>query len=65
MRSRKKSALRNDNISGLSLGGSVCKTGYFQLPVKIPHKSMKNITSKKRAEYRRRYELPDCLTERY
>ncbi|HHA1727721.1 TPA: VirK/YbjX family protein [Enterobacter cloacae] len=47
----------------ISLGGHKQDNGNFELPLAIPRKSMEEIASKKRAEYRRRYELLDSLTE--
>lgn len=45
----------------LSAGGQSTTAGYFQLPLHIPRKSIAHIASKKRAEYRRRYQLLDEL----
>lgn len=47
----------------LSVGGEACKDGLFRLPSSIPRKSLESIASKKRAEYRRRYDLLDMLTQ--
>lgn len=45
----------------LSIGGRKMTSGYFQLPLRIPRKPIESIASKKRAEYRRRYQLLDEL----
>lgn len=45
----------------LSLGGEAQKSGHFQLPLAMARKPMEEIASKKRSEYRRRYELLDSL----
>lgn len=47
----------------LLLGGKVREDGMFLLPLRIVRKDLKNIASKKRAEYRRRYALLDNLIE--
>lgn len=47
----------------LSLGGEAQKSGYFQLPLAMARKPMEEIASKKRSEYRRRYELLDSLID--
>ena len=44
-----------------SLGGNVDDNGDYLLPLTMPRKSMEEIASKKRSEYRRRYELLDGL----
>ncbi|WP_407654888.1 VirK/YbjX family protein [Brenneria populi] len=44
-----------------SIGGRQMASGYFQLPTHIPRKPIESIASKKRAEYRRRYQLLDEL----
>ncbi|QTF06936.1 DUF535 domain-containing protein [Brenneria izadpanahii] len=44
-----------------SIGGRETTSGYFQLPLRIPRKPIESIASKKRAEYRRRYQLLDEL----
>lgn len=46
-----------------SLGGEPNAQGDFLMPLAMPRKPMEDIASKKRAEYRRRYELIDSLTE--
>ncbi|WP_163360106.1 DUF535 family protein, partial [Enterobacter hormaechei] len=33
----------------------------WQLPLQMERKSLEDIASKKRAEYRRRFELLDCI----
>lgn len=45
----------------LSLGGEKQASGNFALPLTMPRKPMEEIASKKRSEYRRRYELLDSL----
>lgn len=47
----------------LSLGGERRESGHFALPLTMPRKPMEEIASKKRAEYRRRYELLDSLIQ--
>ena len=47
----------------LSLGGEKQDSGNFMLPLVMPRKPMEEIASKKRSEYRRRYELLDCLIQ--
>ncbi|SFN06289.1 hypothetical protein SAMN05216516_102163 [Izhakiella capsodis] len=46
-----------------SLGAERDAKGNFILPVQMPRKAIENIVSKKRAEYRRRYELLDQMSE--
>lgn len=46
----------------LSLGAHATPAGYYTLPLCITRKTMEQIASKKRAEYRRRYDLLDSLT---
>lgn len=46
----------------LSMHGELRKDGLFLLPAAIARKSLEDIASKKRAEYRRRYELLDNLS---
>ena len=46
-----------------SLGGERQESGHFALPLTMPRKPMEEIASKKRAEYRRRYELLDSLIQ--
>ena len=45
----------------LSLNGEALKSGLYQLPLAMPRKPLEEIASKKRAEYRRRYEFMDML----
>ncbi|ASV54803.1 Virulence factor VirK [Lelliottia jeotgali] len=47
----------------LSLGGEQKANGHFQLPLEMARKPMEEIASKKRSEYRRRYELLDSLID--
>lgn len=44
-----------------SLGGELDSEGYFHIPAAIARKSEAEIASKKRAEYRRRYQLLDAV----
>lgn len=44
-----------------TVGGEPTASGYFRLPLTITRKSFEQIPSKKRAEYRRRYQLLDTL----
>lgn len=46
-----------------SLGGEAREDGLFQLPLGVSRKPLEAIASKKRAEYRRRYELLDALAQ--
>jgi uncharacterized protein len=45
----------------LSLGAYRNARGFYQLPTDLPRKNLEDIASKKRAEYRRRYELLDDI----
>ncbi|TQI79897.1 hypothetical protein FHU10_5254 [Serratia fonticola] len=47
----------------LSMGGQALNNGYFLLPEHLARKPMEEIASKKRAEYRRRYQLLDALQQ--
>ena len=44
-----------------AVGGERDNEGYFHIPVAIARKDIAEIASKKRAEYRRRYELMDAI----
>lgn len=44
-----------------AVGGECDQTGYFHIPGTIARKDIADIASKKRAEYRRRYELLDSI----
>ncbi|KOC89003.1 VirK/YbjX family protein [Winslowiella iniecta] len=44
-----------------SLNGELTGDNYFRLPLRVERKSLDDIASKKRAEYRRRYSLLDSL----
>ena len=44
-----------------AVGGERGNEGYFYIPVAIARKDIAEIASKKRAEYRRRYELMDAI----
>jgi len=60
---KKKQLMHADyNSFWLSMNGTLRKDGLFLLPAAIERKSLEDIASKKRAEYRRRYELLDNLT---
>ncbi|WP_105588583.1 VirK/YbjX family protein [Cronobacter sakazakii] len=45
-----------------SLGGEKDARGLYHMPLQITRKSLEEIASKKRAEYRRRYEFLDSMT---
>ncbi|ALB62244.1 Virulence factor VirK [Cronobacter condimenti 1330] len=45
-----------------SLGGYKDTQGFYHMPQQVARKSLEEIASKKRAEYRRRYELLDSMT---
>lgn len=61
-RKKKQGQLRADyNSFWASLGATADSNGDFLLPLTIPRKPMEEIASKKRSEYRRRYELLDSL----
>lgn len=45
----------------LTLGAQQNAQGYFRFPAQMAHKSLEEIASKKRAEYRRRYQLLDAM----
>ncbi|BFT80594.1 hypothetical protein GVv1_13860 [Enterobacter pseudoroggenkampii] len=47
----------------ISIGGEKQDNGNFMLPLVMPRKPMEEIASKKRSEYRRRYELLDSLIQ--
>lgn len=47
----------------LSLNGKALPNGLYQLPLTMPRKSLEEIASKKRAEYRRRYKFMDTLEQ--
>lgn len=47
----------------LSLNGEALPNGGYQLPLAMPRKPLEEIASKKRAEYRRRYEFMDTLEQ--
>ncbi|MFI8417759.1 VirK/YbjX family protein [Serratia sp. NPDC078593] len=47
----------------LSIGGTPLASGYFLLSQRIARKPLEEIASKKRAEYRRRYQLLDELEQ--
>ncbi|MGF6190738.1 VirK/YbjX family protein [Serratia sp. 2723] len=61
---KKKNQLHADyDQFWLSMGGKQLDNGYFLLPERISRKPMETIASKKRAEYRRRYQLLDELQQ--
>ncbi|MDX6042942.1 VirK/YbjX family protein [Scandinavium lactucae] len=61
-RRKKQDKLHADyNSFWESLGGSLDTNGDYLLPLTMPRKPMEEIASKKRSEYRRRYELLDGL----
>lgn len=63
-RHKKQELLRADyDQFWLSMGGKQLDNGYFLLPDHVARKSMEDIASKKRAEYRRRYQLLDELQQ--
>ncbi|AJW28904.1 hypothetical protein Z042_25600 [Chania multitudinisentens RB-25] len=47
----------------LSIGARQLTCGYYQLPTRITRKRPEDIASKKRAEYRRRYQLLDAVEQ--
>lgn len=60
---KKKHVMHADYDSfWLSMNGVLREDGLFLLPGKVERKSLEDIASKKRAEYRRRYELLNNLT---
>ena len=59
---KKKKLMHSDYDSfWLSMNGALREDGLFSLPDKMVRKSLEDIASKKRAEYRRRYEILDSL----
>ncbi|WP_337264429.1 MULTISPECIES: VirK/YbjX family protein [unclassified Serratia (in: enterobacteria)] len=62
---RKKRALLHADYDQFwaSIGGKPFDDGYFLLPKHVARKPMEEIASKKRAEYRRRYQLLDELQQ--
>ncbi|RXA98306.1 MULTISPECIES: VirK/YbjX family protein [Yersinia] len=61
-RAKKKDKLHADYDNfWISLGGTQCTDGHFRLPARIARKPIEDIASKKRAEYRRRYQLLEQL----
>ncbi len=62
--SKKKDKLHADyDQFWLSMGAKPLDSGYFLLPERIARKPIEEIASKKRAEYRRRYQLLDELEQ--
>ncbi|WP_262016689.1 VirK/YbjX family protein [Serratia liquefaciens] len=60
--SKKKDKLHADyDQFWVSMGGQMLESGYFLLPKSITRKPIEEVASKKRAEYRRRYQLLDEL----
>ncbi|BBR58228.1 MULTISPECIES: VirK/YbjX family protein [Enterobacteriaceae] len=63
-RRKKRGKLHADyNSFWESLGAAADGEGDYVLPLALPRKTMEEIASKKRAEYRRRYELLDALQQ--
>ena len=63
-RRKKRDKLHADyNSFWESLSATVDNKGEYVLPLALPRKTMEEIASKKRAEYRRRYELLDTLQQ--
>ncbi|BBQ84612.1 TPA: DUF535 domain-containing protein [Kluyvera ascorbata] len=63
-RRKKRGKLHADyNSFWESLGAATDGEGDYVLPLALPRKTMEEIASKKRAEYRRRYELLDALQQ--
>ena len=61
-RKKKQDKLHADyNAFWESLGATTDSNGDYLLPLVMPRKAMEEIASKKRSEYRRRYELLDSL----
>lgn len=57
-KSKKKAQLHADyDQFWVSMGGKPLSNGYFLLPARIARKPIDDVVSKKRAEYRRRYQL--------
>ena len=62
--SKKKQLLHADyDQFWISIGGKMLESGYFLLPEHITRKPIDDVVSKKRAEYRRRYQLLDELEQ--
>ncbi|ANS42132.1 VirK/YbjX family protein [Serratia inhibens] len=62
--SKKKDQLHADyDQFWSSMGGKMLDSGYFLLPERITRKPIDEVASKKRAEYRRRYQLLDELEQ--
>ncbi|CAI1813076.1 MULTISPECIES: VirK/YbjX family protein [Serratia] len=62
--SKKKDQLHADyDQFWTSMGGKMLESGYFLLPEQIARKPIEEVASKKRAEYRRRYQLLDELEQ--
>ncbi|CAI0935986.1 DUF535 domain-containing protein [Serratia proteamaculans] len=62
--SKKKDQLHADyDQFWTSMGGKMLESGYFLLPEQIARKPIDEVVSKKRAEYRRRYQLLDQLEQ--
>ncbi|HHL2499582.1 TPA: VirK/YbjX family protein [Yersinia enterocolitica] len=61
-RAKKRDKLHADYDNfWISLGGEQSSEGHFNLPARIARKPIEDIASKKRAEYRRRYQLLEQL----
>ena len=58
---KNKKILSDYNSFWEAVGGECDKQGYFHIPLNIARKDESEIASKKRAEYRRRYQLLDTI----
>lgn len=58
---KNKKILSDYNSFWEAVGGECDKQGYFHIPLNIARKDESEIASKKRAEYRRRYQLLDTM----
>ncbi|WP_270502038.1 VirK/YbjX family protein [Kluyvera ascorbata] len=58
---KNKNILSDYNTFWEAIGGECDQTGYFHISGTIARKDIADIASKKRAEYRRRYELMDTI----
>lgn len=58
---RKKSIFADYDAFWETLGAHQHPNGYFHFPSQVKHRSLDDIPSKKRAEYRRRYQLLDDM----
>ncbi len=58
---RKKFVFADYDAFWQTLGAHQHSNGYYHFPLQVTHKSLDDIASKKRAEYRRRYQLLDDM----